>query len=114
MNSNVLLGKGSVNLNPVFHFVLNGIEFNETVKDSFVNGRFKTDSNIINGHTRNEGGYYFEKFFNRNETKDLDYARFKKYLDKFYYYFPTYPTVSNDSFREKLVSKYTHPNQTNY
>jgi acetylcholinesterase len=114
ISANVLRGKASGNLNPAFHFVMNGIEFNETIKDSFANGRFKSNVNIINGHTRDEGGYYFEKYFKPNEPYVLDYARFSKYLDKFYYYYPTYPKLSNTWFRNRLVEKYTKPNQTNY
>ncbi len=56
----------------------------------------------------------FRAFLTKRNLLDRLWLWIKKYVYRFYYLFPTYPTVSSNFFNQELISTYTSPNQTNY
>jgi carboxylesterase type B len=101
-------------LNPMYHLAQNGIDFKESVKESFERGNFKKDIKLINGYTHDEGSYFLEGFFSSGSGYETNYTLFENILDQFYLYFPTYPQKWTKEFKESLINTYTVENQTDF
>jgi carboxylesterase type B len=112
---NILLGNTlAYYLNPMYHFVQNGIEFTESVKESFERGHFKKDVKLINGYTHDEGGYFIhdDYFGPQPYNFTLNSTQFTHFIDKTYYYFPTFPSVSTEGLRNSILVQSVDENKS--
>jgi carboxylesterase type B len=106
ISTNVIRGRALGGINPQFHLVINNIEFNETITEAFENGRFKSDSNVMNGHTKDEGGTYLTGFFKHDMELQMNETAYKSFMDKFFFFLPTYPYISSDAERQVISDAY--------
>lgn len=106
-------------MSPVFHLVQNGIEFNQSVKEYFETGNFKSDMNILLGNTHDEGGdtiplWFFDHDVEEKPIYKINADKLNTFIDGFYFYFPQYPIRTTELFKTPLKSEYTVSNQTDY
>ena len=92
-------------LNPLFQLVNDGIEFNQTIKESIQQRKLK-NVNSLSGFTREEMARYLEPIFGLKEEPFVNLTQIKKILNDFYSYFPRYPEKMQLDFIDKVINEY--------
>ena len=95
----------SSGVNPMFQLVLDGKEFNESIKDSFSNRRLK-NLNVLTGYNSEETAYSVLPLLASYNLTQLSLPLMQYFISKIYRFFPMYPNQPNMSFFNKLFNEY--------
>ena len=74
-------------INPTFRLVLNGSEFNNTIKDLVRNKRFK-NLNVLSGFTKDDGSFKLAPYFDSKTSPKVNLTLAKRTMSELYSYFP--------------------------